>query len=339
MQARTCRTELACARTKEAFGMPSRIALCAALLIAASAARACASGLDIVRSAKVDAIVHFVMRTDRVRELELGVRRRGKTIYLRGYGVAPTTTMPIGSLSKSFTAAALRALEARGTVRGSDALARYVPDYPNGADVTLDELLAMQSGIPDFSARASFDRSSRQPVAPEALIARVAPLPLAFAPGSATAYSNTNYVLAALVVQRVSGMPYAAYLHRAVLDPLRLRHTRIALTVAQGFGCADLESSASDLLTWLAAIDAGAIPRAGGDAYDDGFYNGEFFGRGAQYASGYVAGYSAFAARVPHDRLDVVVVSDADAVDLSPLARSVAAIVLGIREAAPQVSR
>lgn len=339
MQARTCRTDLACERTNEALGMSIRIALCAAVLIVASIARARAAELDIVRSAKVDAIAHFVMRSNHMRELELGVRERGKTIYLRGYGVDPSVAMPIGSLSKSFTAAAVRALEAQGKLRGSDALARYVPEYPNGADVTLDELLAMQSGIPDFSDRPSFDRSSRLPVAPDALIARIAALPLAFAPGSATAYSNTNYVLAALVVQRVAGVPYAAFLHRALLDPLRLRHTRIALGVAQGFGCADLESNAPDLLTWLGAIDAGKVPRASGDAYDDGFYNGEFFGREAQYASGYVAGYSAFAARMPHDGLDVVLVSDADEVDLSPLARSVAAIVLGIREAAPQESR
>ncbi len=318
--------------------MPTRIALCAAILIAASTACTCAGELDIVHGAKVDAIVHFVMRSNHMRELELGVRERGDTVYMRGYGVAPTTAMPIGSLSKSFTAAALRALEARGKLHGGDTLGRYVPEYPKGADVTLDELLAMQSGIPDFSDQPSFDRSSRQPVAPDALIARIAALPTAFAPGSATAYSNTNYVLAALVVQRVAGMPYAAFLHRALLGPLQLHHTRIALGVTQGFGCADLESNVPDLLMWLAAIDAGTIPRASGDAYDDGFYNGEFFGREAQYASGYVAGYSAFAARMPRDEIDVVLVSDADDVDLSPLARSVAAIVLGVREAAPQGS-
>lgn len=338
MQARTCRTDPANARTKYAPEMPARIALCAAAFIVASTACSRADGLGVVRGAKVDAIVHFVMRSNHVRELELGVRLRGKVVYLRGYGVAQTVTMPIGSLSKSFTAAALRSLEARGKLRGSDALGRYVPEYSNGAAVTLDELLAMQSGIPDFSALPSFDRASREPASPQALVARVAALPLAFAPGTQTAYSNTNYVLAALVVQRVAGVPYAAYVHRAVLDPLGLRSTRMALGVAQGFGCADLESNVPDVLAWLADIDAGKILRAGGDAYDDGFFNGAFFGREAQYASGYVAGYSAFAARMPNDRLDLVVLSDADEVDLSPLARSVAAIVLGIREAAPQAA-
>lgn len=339
MQARTCRTEPARERTKYASAMPSRIALCAAVLVVASTTRVPAAELDVVRGAKVDAVAHFVMRANHIRGLELGVRERGAIVYVRGYGVAPSVAMPIGSLSKSFTAAALRTLEAQGKLRRGDTLARYVPEFLDGASVTLDELLSMRSGIPDFSDQPSFDRSSRRPVAAEALIARIAALPTAFAPGSATAYSNTNYVLAALVVQRVSGMPYAAYLHRALLDPLHLRHTRIALGVTQGFGCADIESNVPDLLTWLAAIDSGKIPRANGDAYDDGFYNGEFFGRDARYASGYVAGYSAFAARMPHDGLDVVVLSDADEVDLSPLARSVAATVLGIREAAPQESR
>ena len=316
--------------------MLSRIALCAAVSIVASTACVRAAGLDIVRSAKVDAVVHFVMRSNDVRKLALGIRYRGKIVYLRGYGTPSNVVMPLGSLSKSFTAAALRTLATSGKLRTGDPLARYVPEYSNGANVTLNELLAMQSGIPDFSDAPSFDRGTRLPVAPEALVARVSKRPLEFAPGSATAYSNTNYVLAALVVQRASGVPYAAYLHRALLDPLKLRHTHIALGVTQGFGCADLESNASDMLAWLAAIDAGKVPRARGDAYDDGFFNGTFFGHEARYASGYVAGYSAFAARMPSDGLDVVLLSHTDSVDLSPLARSIAAIVLGIREAAPQ---
>lgn len=299
-----------------------------------------AAPLDIVRGAKVDAIVHRVMRDRSIGVLTLGVSVRGRIVYLKGYETNAAAVMPIGSLTKSFTAAAVRTLATEGRMDLKAPLSRYEPQFASIGSVTIDQLLSMSSGIADYADLSTFNRDARAPVSPDALIGPAVNQPTAFAPGSQTAYSNTNYVLAALAVQNVTGLPYAAYLHRALLDPLRLRSTRVALGV-EGFGCADLESNAADMLAWMRALDGGRLaptPRAEG-AYDDGFFNGAFFSHDASYSSGYVAGYSSFAVRLPADRTDIVLLSDADAVDLSPLARSVAAIVLRIPEAAPRIDR
>lgn len=302
--------------------------------------------LDDVRSAKVDAIVHYVMRDRHVRGIELGFSHDGVPIYVRGYGsigvnparpVNARTVMPIGSLTKSFTAAAARILIARGQLYADTPVAPYFQQYAGATGVTLADLLQMRSGIPDYAGRPGFDRSARRPIAPEALFATIDTLPLGFAAGSQTEYSNTNYLMLALIVQRTARVPYAEFLQRDVLDPLALRDTALAQGYSLGFGTADLESNTDDMLKWLNALDAGTIVRSACTRapYDNGFFAATFFGRPACYASGYVAGYSSFAARLPNDHLDVVLLSNADTVDLGPLARSIVAIVLGVREAAP----
>lgn len=327
------------AREREERAMLFRIVAVVAA-VASACSTADAATLDIVRSAKVDAIVHYVMRDRAIRALTLGVSVRGRIVYLKGYGTTVAAVMPIGSLTKSFTAAAVRTLAAEGRMDLQAPLSHYEPQFSTVGSVTIAQLLSMSSGIADYAALPSFNRNARAPVSPGALIASALEQPPAFAPGSQTAYSNTNYVLAALTVQSVTGEPYAAYLHRALLDPLQLRSTRVALGV-EGFGCADLESNASDMLAWMRALDDGLLaptPRAEG-AYDDGFFNGTFFSHDASYSSGYVAGYSSFGVRLPADRTDIVLLGDVDAVDLSPLARSIAAIVLHIPEAAPRTDR
>lgn len=302
--------------------------------------------LDDVRSAKVDAIVHYVMRDRHVRGIELGISRDGAPIYLRGYGwggrnparaVTARTVMPIGSLTKSFTAAATRIAMANGTLHEGTPMAPFFPRYAAAASVTLADLLQMRSGIPDYSERPGFVRTARSPVAPDALLATIETLPLNFTPGSQTEYSNTNYLMLALIVQQTARMPFAEFSQRELLDPLTLRATSLAQGYSLGFGSADLESTADDMLKWLSALDAGTIVRlpCTRAPYDNGFFAGTFFDRPACFAAGYVAGYSSFAARLPSERLDIVLLSDADSVDLGPLARSIVAIVLGAREAAP----
>jgi CubicO group peptidase (beta-lactamase class C family) len=309
---------------------------------------------------RIDGIVRYVMGDRHINGLVLGIARDGAPILVRGYGFADRrrtrraragTIFPIGSLTKSFTAALVRALARKGIVALGDPLGRYVPEYPAARDLTLDRLLAQTAGIADYAQLASFDRSSREPAAPSDIIARIAGLPLASS--DTFAYSNTDYVLAALVAERAASQPYAALLHRLLLTPLGLAHTRIAHaylrdassaegsiapgSASLGFGCADLESTAGDLLTWSGDLDAGTIapaPRAIAP-YDDGFFFETLLDRPAAFASGYVAGYSSFFARMRDGRVTVVVLTNADAVDLAPLAKSILAIVLGVPEAQP----
>lgn len=293
---------------------------------------------DTVRAARVDAIARYVMASDGIPGMAVGIARRGEVVYVSGYGyrdrlrrtrVCGQTTFPIGSLTKSFVAALVRR---RLPLDAS--LARYVPDFPDAKDITIDDLLRNTAGVPDFADDPAFDRRSIAPVSPEHLVALAAAMPRAFAPGAGFAYSNGDYLLAAYAVRR-SGEDVARALASRFFAPLGLTRTQVTGTI--GFGTADIDASAGDVLRWYDALLAGErAPRPRYlPPYADGFYDGTLFGRRAMWASGYVAGYSAYGAILPDDATAVVVLANADAVSLAPLGESLVAIALDVREDVP----
>lgn len=307
--------------------------------------------LTASQRANIDHIVRYVMGDNHVLGLSLAVVRDGTLAYARGYGFAdrrrtvrvrPETVFAIASLEKPFIAAAVLRLAQRGRLRLDDTLARYLPWYAAARDVTIAELLEHRSGIPDYAQLPGFDRSQREPVSPEALVRRVAALPLRFPPGTANDYSNTDYVILGTIVQRVTGVPLAAWLQRDLFRPLGLRATATwnpfldepgraegsvpAGTGTIGFATADLESSALDLARFIDDLFAGRVvsARSRHAMFSGmGFFTGRIGRRWGAWHSGYVDGYSAYVAIVPSERLGVVLLSNADEVDLGPLAESV----------------
>ncbi|HUY41336.1 MAG TPA: serine hydrolase domain-containing protein [Candidatus Dormibacteraeota bacterium] len=312
---------------------------------------ALALALTAPQRASIDSIVRYVMGDHHVLGLSLAVVRDGQIVYAHGYGFAdrrrtvrttPHTVFAIASLEKSFVAASVLRLAERGRLSLDDTLATYVPWYAAARNVTVAELLKHTSGIPDYAQLPDFDRGARQPVSPESLVRRVASLPLAFAPGTSTRYSNTDYVLLGIIVQDVTHVPLAAWLRRDLLAPLRLDETaswnpfldepnRAQGSVAAGsaslaFAAAGLESSALDMARWiddlfaLRVVDAADLARMFSGM---GFFSGNIGTLRGAWHSGYVEGYSSYVAIVPSRRLGVVLLSNADAVDLGPLAQSV----------------
>jgi len=91
--------------------------------------------------------------------------------------------------------------------------------------VTVAELLTNSSGIPDYVSLPGYSRLSRQHLTPARIAALVASKPLLFRPGTRWSYSNTGYVLLGMIVTRLSGLSYAAFLNRHVFAPLRMRGT------------------------------------------------------------------------------------------------------------------
>ena len=159
----------------------------------------------------------------------------GRIVLERGYGWASaaarvpntaTTRFRIGSLTKPFTAMAVLELENAGRLRLTDHVCRFISECPAAwGPIMLQELLTHTSGIPDYTTLRSYCRFSRQHLTPAQIVALVRGRALLFAPGSRWSYSNTGYVLLGMVIQRVSGQPYAAYLQQHVLAPLGLHNT------------------------------------------------------------------------------------------------------------------
>jgi CubicO group peptidase (beta-lactamase class C family) len=162
------------------------------------------------------------------------VVRDGKTVLERSYGLAevetrrrvtPATNFRLASLSKQFTATAIMLLVADGKLRYDDSVRTLLPALPAWAGgVTVRQLLNHTGGLPDYEDFVPDSQTAQVHDADiPALIAR-APGPV-FAPGTRYAYSNTGYVLLALVVERASGQRFADFLRQRIFVPAGMTGT------------------------------------------------------------------------------------------------------------------
>jgi D-alanyl-D-alanine carboxypeptidase len=182
-------------------------------------------------ASRVDSIAAAVLTSTGVPSATVAVVQHGRVTYAQAYGTArleprsPATAAMrygMGSVSKEFTAAALLLLQEDGKLRLDDRVERWVPGLTRGRDITLRQLLSHTSGYQDFWPQDYVPPEMTRPVAASAILARWARRPLDFEPGSRWQYSNTNYVIAALAVERASGMPFYRFLRTRILDPLGL---------------------------------------------------------------------------------------------------------------------
>ena len=104
----------------------------------------------------------------------------------------------------------------RGVVHYTDTLSKYLPDFPNGNRITIEQLLLHQSGV----ANPDYERIATLRVSLSELIATFRNKPLLFEPGKGGRYSNAGYVLLAAVIERASGMSYAEFIRRNITAPL-----------------------------------------------------------------------------------------------------------------------
>jgi D-alanyl-D-alanine carboxypeptidase len=147
--------------------------------------------------------------------------------------VTPQTPFPIASVTKTFTAALILRLAEQGRLTIDDPLARWMPDYPNAAHITLRMLLTHTSGLADFFQNPKLDTALNKAKGRVWTPAEVLPFVAkpAFAPGKGWGYSNTNYVLLGLVAERAGGAPWADQVREDFFVPLGL-----ASTYVQGVG-------------------------------------------------------------------------------------------------------
>lgn len=203
------------------------------------------------------------------------------------------TRFAVGSVSKQFCAAAIMQLKENGKLSTSDTIDKYFPDYSRGKDITVKQLLTMQSGIPEMLTQfynpssSKGDKCDVSSTASEAenrkaLKEWIFRQPLDFDPGSDCTYSNSNYFLLADIVEQVSGQKYADYMKEHVFSPLEMNATGLitelknAEDLAQPqstasnvpimiqidgltFGAGDIVSTAADMDKWLTSLRKNTI--------------------------------------------------------------------------------
>jgi D-alanyl-D-alanine carboxypeptidase len=149
-----------------------------------------------------------------------------------GRDLDPDDHFRVGSVTKTYVATAVLQLVEQRRLGLADTVEQRLPGLlPYGSRVTLRQLLDHTSGVPDYLAAAplgdywTHGPGSARAWRPRELVGLVAAAPPAFEPGSSWGYSNTNYVLLGLMIERVTGLPLGAELDRGILRPLGLDET------------------------------------------------------------------------------------------------------------------
>ena len=180
----------------------------------------------------IDDVARQVLKTTGVPSASIAVVQDGKIAYLQAYGDAqldpakPAATAmryAIGSISKQFTATAILLLAEEGKLSLDDPVAKYVPGLTDGDKVTIRELLSHTSGYQDFWPQDYAPPMMLEPVTAERIMDLWAKKPLDFAPGTKWQYSNTNYVIAGVIVEKVAGMPLFQFVTQRIFTPLGMK--------------------------------------------------------------------------------------------------------------------
>jgi CubicO group peptidase (beta-lactamase class C family) len=246
----------------------------------------------------IDAIVAEVLEATGVPSASIAVVHDGAISLTKAYGLAriespmpAATTMryAIGSISKQFTATAAAMLAEDGKLSLDDTVGRFFPEVTQASDITLRQLLSHTSGIRDYWPQDYVPPSMLEPITTHALLERFASQPLDFEPGSQYQYSNTGYVLAGAIVEKVSSQSLTDFLQVRVFTPLGMEsvvdidqasltegdptgYQRFALGPAREapdegrgwlFAAGPLAMTAEDLGRWNAAFIDGEVPGAG----------------------------------------------------------------------------
>lgn len=170
---------------------------------------------------------------------QLAIARNGSVIFSKAWGMADLehnvalTTESVteaGSVSKQFTAAAVLLLEQQGKLSLDDNVRKYIPELPDYKDViTLRQMMQHKSGLKDWGAVAAiagWPRSTKTYNNDDALYVISNQKTLNHKPGAEYLYSNSNYNLFAIIVQRVSGMSLADFTRKNIFEPAGMKHTQ-----------------------------------------------------------------------------------------------------------------
>src|SRR6266550_1188169 len=301
------------------------------------------------------------------------VAKGDEAIYQKAFGLADRTfNIPntldtkfhIASLSKPVTAAAVLLLAERGKLSLDDRVSKFVPDFPNGDRITIEELVTHYSGLADASAGADYNDWARFPQTPASLVAKLAKMPLQSDPGTKYNYSNSNYHLLALIIEKVSGVSYGDFLAQNIFKPLGMNSTAhhateemIVSRLANGYmpkdaadfekppyfdwtsktGNGSLYTTAADLLKFHRALQHGGLlkPETVIASYGFGrkdrsagmfWFRREENGRRSVYVNGSSRGFKAHIERYIDDDLVIIVLANDYLASPTPIARDIAAL-------------
>lgn len=207
------------------------VAIAALFLVPAAPAPAAQS-----EPAKIKQIVLGVMKQRHLKALIVQVRSKGSNVYTAAFGesmngmpASPAMHFRNGAMAFAYMSTLLLELVDQKKVSLDTKLSKYRPDLPSSGDITLRNLVSMTSGYADYVYEpAVLNGTALYPFkqwAPEELIHIGVSKPMFFKPGTNWGYSHTNFVILGGVLEKITGMPLNAAMHKYIFDPLGLNQT------------------------------------------------------------------------------------------------------------------
>jgi CubicO group peptidase (beta-lactamase class C family) len=204
------------------------VALVLAVLVMSVASRreSCAQSV----AAQIDAVISEYAANGDFHGTAL-VAGNGEVLFKKGYGWAnyewdipnmPDTKFRLGSITKQFTSMLIMQLVQEGKLKLDGKISDYLPDYPKdeGSRVSVHHLLTHTSGIPSYTGMRMFGEIARDPYPPREFIKFFADSAFEFEPGSQYRYNNSGYFLLGVIIEEVTGKPYATVLQERIFGPL-----------------------------------------------------------------------------------------------------------------------
>lgn len=295
------------------------------------------------------------------------VAKKGTVLLNKGYGYRNTrqaapndtnTLFRVGSVSKSITATLVLQLAEQKKLSIEDPLSKYIPDYPNGERITVFNLLTHSSGIKEYLATKGIQqlKDSSPPISIERLIGFFKFEPLTIEPGKKFTYSNSNYILLAYIIEKITHNKFEEAARQMIFEPLGMNSTSFNFIhsdrsrKAAGYGnilkkdeqsdfdstyapgCGSMYSTTGDLYRFYRGLYSGKIiadstredafkPRFGN--YGLGWFRTRQFGRRCIFHPGGVPGFYAELKFFPDDDVCIVLTSNSSSghVDIDRVAK------------------
>ena len=282
---------------------------------------------------------------------------RGMASIELGVPLSPEHVFRIGSVTKQFAAAALLRQVDAGALSLADPLSKFLPDFPNGANITVAQLLNHTSGVKSYTGIPGYmDGPIRQDLTTAELVGVFRNLPVDFTPGAAYAYNNSGYVLVGAVLEAVTRQPWHGAV-AAMLQPLDLVRTTLGdtrkvvpgmaagyssgaggsivragfVSMTQPHAAGALVSTVDELWRWNRALHGGKVLQAAthtrmvtpegaaaqGSRYGFGIGAGTLRGEPVWTHGGGIHGFASALLYLPQSQLSVVVLRNSDSRGLS----------------------
>jgi CubicO group peptidase (beta-lactamase class C family) len=299
------------------------------------------------------------------------VAQKGKVLLEQGYGYKNATAkllndsntiFQIGSITKQFTSAIILQLQEQHKLSVQDKLSKYIPDYPNGDSITIENLLTHESGIYNYTNDDAYmQNNSANSIKLADLISLFKNKPLDFSPGTKYSYSNSGYVLLGYIIEKITGKSYFAVVKENIFNPLGMSHTgfdfknlksrdkatgylkltskniRVAPVVDStvSYSAGSIFTTVGDLYKWDRALYTNKIVHDSSlqkaftpykNNYGYGWVIDSSYGKKVVMHEGGIFGFVSFIARIPADETCIILFENVQSAGLPKIAENINSI-------------